>query len=86
MHSDTRRPVRLEDFGDVLSDADLAALMQRKPSWPRRERDRAKAMNRAPDLPARIEALRRSVRYRKVDVEFWLRTGSSARVQIRRVG
>jgi hypothetical protein len=81
-----RRPVRLEDFGDVLTDRDLAALMQREPSWPRRERDRAKAMRRAPYLPARIEDGRRDVRYRKADVEFWLRTGSSARVQMRRCG
>ena len=82
--SDVRRPFRLEDFGDVLTDPDIAALMQRKPSWPRRERDRAKAMGRAPYLPARIEDGRRSPRYRKVDVELWLKTGSRARVQMRR--
>jgi len=84
--SDAQRPVRLEEFGDVLTDRDLAALMQREPSWPRRERDRAKVMARAPYLPARIEDGRRDVRYRKVDVEFWLRTGSAARTQMRRVG
>jgi len=83
--SHARQPVRLEDFGDVLTDRDLAALMQREPSWPRRERDRAKLMHRAPYLPARIEDGRRDCRYRKDDVEFWLRTGSSARVQLRRL-
>ena len=82
--NDDRRPVRLEDFGDVLSDRDLAALMQRPASWPRRERDRAKAMGRAPYLPARIEDGRRDVRYRRSDVEFWMKSGSSARVQMRR--
>jgi hypothetical protein len=82
--SDARPPVRLEDFGDVLTDRDLAALMQREPSWPRRERDRAKAMGRTPYLPARIDDGRRDARYRKLDVEFWLKTGSSARAQLRR--
>jgi len=77
-------PVHLEDFGDVLTDRDLCALMQRPASWPRRERDRAKAMNRAPYLPARIEDGRRDVRYRKDDVAFWMKTGSSARGQMRR--
>lgn len=80
-----RPTVRLSDFGDVLTDQDLAALMQRAPSWPRRERDQATVQRRAPYLPARIEDGRASWRYRKVDVESWMRTGSSARVAIRRV-
>lgn len=79
-------PVRLDSLGDVLTDRDLAALMQRKPSWPRRERDRAKAMHRAPDLPARIDDGRRSPRYRRIDVEYWMKTGSGARAQMRRAG
>jgi len=84
--SDERRPVTLDQMGDVLTDRDLAALMQRAASWPRWERDRAKAMGRAPYLPARIEDGRRDWRYRKVDVEYWLKTGSSARTQMRRAG
>lgn len=79
------RGVRLADLGDVLTDADLAALLQRAPSWPRRERDRARAARVAPNLPRPMDIPGRP-RYRKVDVEHWLRTGSSTRPSLRRVG
>jgi len=79
-----RRPVRLDDFGDVMTDRDLVALMQWKPSTPRARRDKAKQARISPNLPARIDDRSRDVRYRKVDVEHWLKTGSSARVQMRR--
>lgn len=69
---------RLEDMGTVLTDSDLAALCQRAPSWPRRERDRAKGLGITPDLPAAMDQFRRP-RYRSVDVEHWLRTGSRTR-------
>jgi hypothetical protein len=78
-------PVRLSDFGDVLTDADLAALMQRPPSWPRRERDRARLEGRAPYLPARIDDAHRQPRYRRIDVESWMKTGSSTRSAMRRI-
>lgn len=80
-----RPPVRLSELGDVLTDADLAALLQKAVSWPRRERDRAKAAGVSPNLPARID-IPGQPRYRKVDVEHWLKTGSSTRVSLRRVG
>jgi len=82
--TEARRPVHLEDFGDVLTDADLAALMQWKPSTPRARRDKARLARVSPNLPARIEDGSRQWRYRRVDVEFWMKTGSSARGQMRR--
>ncbi len=82
-----RRPrcLRIAECGEVLTDADLAALLQRAPSWPRRERDRARAARVAPNLPARMD-IPGQPRYRRVDVESWLKTGSSARTSLRRVG
>lgn len=68
---------RLEHYGDVLTDADLAALCQRPASWPRRERDKAKVLGGRPNLPVRIEDGMRAWRYRAVDVAYWLRTGRS---------
>ena len=70
--------VTLATLGDVLTDRDLAALCQRAASWPRRERDRATRLGVPPDLPASMEQFRQP-RYRKVDVEHWLRTGSRTR-------
>ena len=82
--TDDRRPVRLDDFGDVLTDADLVALMQWSASTPRARRDKAHAARVAPNLPPRIEDGSRHWRYRRVDVEHWMKTGSSARAQMRR--
>jgi hypothetical protein len=84
--SDDRRPVHLDDLGDVLTDRDLVALMQWKPSTPRARRDRARRARVSPNLPARIEDGSCAARYRKVDVEHWMKTGSSARAQMRRAG
>lgn len=78
-------PVRLEDLGDVLTDRDLAALMQWAPSRPRRLRDRARVLSIAPNLPAVIAGTQKRPRYRKVDVERWMATGSSVPVRLRRV-
>jgi H2-forming N5,N10-methylenetetrahydromethanopterin dehydrogenase-like enzyme len=78
-------PVRLEDLGDVLTDRDLVALMQWLPSRPRSLRDKAKALGIAPNLPAVIPGTERRPRYRRVDVERWLATGSSVPSRLRRV-
>jgi hypothetical protein len=72
--------VTLASFGDVLTDADLCALLQVSPRWAEVQRRNAKAAGVAPDLPARIPSLRLP-RYRKCDVESWMRTGSSKPVE-----
>lgn len=73
-----RRPaVRLEDLGDVLTDRDLAALLQVSARWPEVQRREAAKVQRAPNLPATIPGIRQP-RYRRQDVAHWLRTGRSA--------
>jgi hypothetical protein len=77
--------VRLDQFGDVLDDRDLALLMKQAPSWARRQRDKAHALGVAPNLPAVIPGFEKRPRYRRCDVERWLATGSSVPVRMRRV-
>lgn len=73
-----RRPAsRLEDMGDVLTDGDLAALLQVSPRFAEKRRYEARKVHRAPDLPKTIDGCTRP-RYWRVDVEHWLRTGRSA--------
>lgn len=72
---------RLEDFGDVLTDKDLAALLQVSPRWAEKQRADARRAGVAPNLPAALPQFARFPRYRKCDVEAWLRTGRSARAE-----
>ena len=79
-----RRRVTLDDFGDVLTDADVSALLQHGPQWVRKERNAAKALGVAPDLPAEIPVFERNRsryqhRYRKQDVASWLAGRGSRR-------
>lgn len=76
----TRAP-RLDDFGDVLTDRDLCALLQVSPRWAEVRRRDAKFG--APDLPRRIPGCGRP-RYRREDVARWLETGSSSLAFARR--
>lgn len=80
-----RPPVTLASFGDVMTDADLAALMQMAPSFARDRRRLAARTGLAPNLPAQIPGCGKKVRYLRSDVERWLLTGSSARYGARRV-
>jgi hypothetical protein len=79
-----RPVVTLDQFGTVLTDADLAALCGYAPSWPRRERDRAKALRLQPNLPTPMPQFRQP-RYHRDVVARWLATGSCARQPMRRV-
>lgn len=72
-------PITLDQLGDVLTDAQLAQLLQRSPQWPKRERRRARLEGVAPNLPATIPHFANRPRYRKVDVARWLMTGSARR-------
>lgn len=78
MADDVGQPVTLDQFGDVLTDRDLARLMKRAERWPMNERCTAKRRGVAPDLPAEIPGVR-SYRYRKQDVAYWLQTGRRSR-------
>lgn len=69
------RPVTLDQFGDVLTDRDLARLMRRSDAWPRQERWQAKRRGLAPNLPAAIPDNGWCVRYRKDAVIYWMQTG-----------
>jgi len=62
----------------VLTDRDLARLMQRAESWPGSERKRARRLGVAPDLPAPIPGQKRP-RYTRESVRRWLDTGSRRR-------
>ena len=73
------QPVSLDQFGDVMTDQDLARLMQRTARWPEMERYRARRRGVAPDLPMEVPGLRTRYRYRKQDVAYWLQTGRRAR-------
>jgi hypothetical protein len=74
-----RRRVTLDDFGDVLTDADLCALLQFSPRWAETERSRAKSLGVAPELPAEVFSQRNRHRYRKTDVASWLAGRGSRR-------
>lgn len=80
-----RPPVRLSDLGDVLSDRDLAALLQMSPSFARTRRELAARTGLTPNLPPALPGMGKMHRYLKEDVEVWLRTGSRARHGFRRV-
>jgi hypothetical protein len=78
--TDTRdAPVTLDQFGDVLTDLDLARLMHRPARWPVDERTRARRRGTSPDLPQEIPGLKRRIRYRKQDVAYWMQTGRRQR-------
>jgi hypothetical protein len=81
-----RPPVHLAQFGDVMTDRDLAALLQMSPSFARKRRELAARTGLAPNLPAAIPGMGKMHRYLKQDVERWLLTGSSSRHGMRRVG
>ena len=72
------QPVTLDSFGDVLTDLDLARLMQRPLRWPSNTRHAARRRGVAPDLPLEVPGMR-PVRYRKQDVAYWLQTGRRQR-------
>lgn len=73
----SRRPApRIEDLPDVLTDRDLCALLQVGPRWCEVQRREAKRAGVAPNLPATLPGMKLP-RYRKADVEFWMRTGRS---------
>jgi hypothetical protein len=77
-----RRRVTLDDFGDVLTDADLSLLLGFSPQWVTKERCRAKQARGIPDLPAEIPAFPRQRirhRFRKQDVASWLAGRGSRR-------
>jgi len=74
----THAPVTLDQFGDVLTDRELAQLVQRSAFWPRDERMRARRIGVSPDLPREIPGLAQK-RYRKADVAHWLATGRRGR-------
>lgn len=76
--------VRLEDFGDVLSDVDLAALLQVSPRWPEVRRREARRLRVAPSLPPTIQGVRWP-RYRRVDVAAWLARESGQPTPKRRI-
>lgn len=82
---ETSERYRLDDFGDVLTDADLCALMGWPASRPRYERDRAHRLRRLPHLPAPVSS-GKPYRYHRAAVEAWL-TGSTVAqvVRMRRV-
>jgi len=66
-------PVTLIQLGDVLTDAELAQLLQRPLSWPSKVRQRARRAGVEPDLPPSIFVGRWARhRYRKQDVLQWL--------------
>ena len=72
----------LNDFGDVLTDRELAQLLQRPTTWPRDERHRAERAGMSPNLPPELPGFDRKWgrhRYRKQDIAHWLQTGSRAR-------
>ena len=77
--TDAATPVTLDDFGDVLTDHDLARLVQRHARWPLDERYRSRRRGVAPNLPQEVPGLGPPYRYRKQDVAYWLQTGRRAR-------
>jgi hypothetical protein len=79
----SEKPLTLADLGDVITDAQLAALMQRAPSWPRRERDRAKQYRVRPNLPEPMVGFAHP-RYTKRAVQKWLDEASAPMRVVRR--